>query len=270
MPTGFPQGFPAPRNGRVALVGDTHANAWWTTRVIENLAAEGVRVMVQLGDFGWWPHMQFAHKVSWAAARAGVEVLFIDGNHEHHPNLRGHALRSDVLRGESDGSLDGPVLMHPNLWYLPRGCAWEWDDVRFRALGGGYSIDKDFRTPGKDWFPEEIPSAEDAERAISAGPADVLLSHDYPELGYQLKGLPGLKDEHMKGSRAVQWLLAEVTRAIHPELVVHGHWHRRYSIEQEDVLIEGLNCDNTAGGVVVLDTETLEITNWSSPVPRRL
>ena len=257
MSSDAPEGFPAPRNGRVALVGDTHANAWWTTRVIENLAAEGVRMMVQLGDFGWWPHLQFARQVSWAATKAGVEVLFIDGNHEH------------VLGGGPGESLTGPVLMHPNLWYLPRGCAWEWDGVRFRALGGGYSIDMDFRTPGKDWFPEEVPTAEDAERAISAGPADVLLSHDYPELGYQLKGLPGLKDEHKRGSRAVQLLLAEVVRAIDPELVVHGHWHRRYSIEREDVFIEGLNCDNTAGGVVILDTETLGTRNWSSPVPRR-
>ena len=264
MAIDVPEGFPAPRNGRVALVGDTHANTWWTTRIIENLAAEGVGVMVQLGDFGWWPHMQFARKVSWAAARAGVEVLFIDGNHEHHPNLRASALLADP-----GGTPGGPVLMHPNLWYLPRGCAWEWDGVRFRALGGAYSIDMDARVPGKNWFPGEMPSAEDAERAIVAGPADVLLSHDYPELGYQLKGMPGLSKEHQKGSRAVQLLLAEVARAIDPELVVHGHWHRRYSIEREDVFIEGLNCDNTAGGVVILDTETLETTNWSSPVPRR-
>ncbi len=259
-----PQEFPAPRNGRVALVGDTHANTWWTTRVIESLAADGVRVMVQLGDFGWWPHMQFARKVSWAAARAKVEVLFIDGNHEHHPGLRASALQADP-----GGSPGRPVLMHPNLWYLPRGCAWEWDGVQFRALGGAYSIDMDARVAGKNWFPEEAPSFEDAHRAIRAGPADVLLSHDYPEVGYQLPSMPGLDEKHEKASRAVQSLLAEVVEAIEPELVVHGHWHRRYSIERGGVAIEGLDCDNTAGGVIVLDIETLETANWSSPVPRR-
>ena len=30
----------------------------------------------------------------------------------------------------------------------------------------------------------------DAERAINQGPADVLLCHDHPSLGYRLKGLP--------------------------------------------------------------------------------
>ena len=237
---------------------------WWTTRVIDNLVSEGVRVMVQLGDFGWWPHLRFARKLSWAAGGTRVEELFLDGNHEHHPDLRRHA------RWAGQGFEEGlPVQMYPNLWHLPRGCAWKWDGVRFRALGGGYSIDMDFRTPGKNWFPDEVPSLEDAEKAISAGPADVLLWHDYPELGYQLQGMPGLDEKHVRGSRQVQLLLADVARAIDPELVVHGHWHRRYSIERGDTLIEGLNCDNTAGGVVILDVETLETANWSSPVPRR-
>ena len=160
-----PEGFPCPGDGRIALVGDTHANTWWTLRVIKALAGEGIKTVVQLGDFGWWQQLAFAHKVSRDATRAGVQVLFLDGNHEHHRDLRAHARRADP--GYEEGR---PVLMHPNLWYLPRGCAWEWDGIRFRALGGGYSIDVDFRTPHKDWFPEEVPSPADAQRAITAGP----------------------------------------------------------------------------------------------------
>ena len=42
-------------------------------------------------------------------------------------------------------------------------------------------------TPGCDWFPAAgVPSASDAERAISQGLADVLLRHDRPSLGYRL------------------------------------------------------------------------------------
>ena len=49
------------------------------------------------------------------------------------------------------------------------GCA-------FRALGGAFSIDHAACTPGYDVFPvEEVPSYADAQRAINAGPADVLL-----------------------------------------------------------------------------------------------
>ena len=91
----FPELFPVAEGGRVGLVGDTHANTGWFIRVIEDLAAEGVRVVVHLGDFGWWPQYKFAQKISRAAGRIGVEVLFIDGNHEHHLNPRKGALSAD-------------------------------------------------------------------------------------------------------------------------------------------------------------------------------
>ena len=72
--------LPSPAGKRVALVGDTPANAVWARRVIEELAAVGVDMVVQLGDFGWWPQKGFAEKVSHAAVIAGVTVCFIDGN----------------------------------------------------------------------------------------------------------------------------------------------------------------------------------------------
>ena len=128
--------LPSPVGKRVALVGDTHANAVWTRRVVEELAAEGVDMVVQLGDFGWWPQKEFAKKVSRAAVIAGVTVCFLDGNHEDHEHLRFHASLRRPYRGRTD-----PVEMYPSLWYLPRGCAWEWHGVRFRALGGAFSID---------------------------------------------------------------------------------------------------------------------------------
>ena len=262
MPT-FPELFPVAEGGRVGLVGDTHANTGWFIRVIEDLATEGVRVVVQLGDFGWWPQYRFAQKISRAAGRIGVEVLFIDGNHEHHLNLRDSARRADP-----DYEQGRPVQLHPRLWYLPRGCAWEWSGVRFRALGGAYSIDRWGRTPGKDWFPEETPTIADAYRAIGAGPADVFLCHDYPALGYELEGIPLSEESDERSSRQVQELLAEVATAIEPELVVHGHWHRRYSIERDNIAIEGLDCDNKPRAAVVLDLETLQTRDWATPVFR--
>ena len=38
--------LPSPRTSRIALVGDTHANAVWTGRVIEELVAEGVDMLL--------------------------------------------------------------------------------------------------------------------------------------------------------------------------------------------------------------------------------
>ena len=252
--------FPTPKNKRVALIGDTHANAVWTQRVIEELAAEGVETAVQLGDFGWWPQKGFAKKVSRAAYILGITVCFIDGNHEDHEHLRFHADLRSPGRGPAD-----PVEMHPSLWYLPRGCGWEWHGVRFRALGGAFSVDHGVRTPGYDLFPvEEVPSHGDAQRAIDGGPADVLLSHDHPALGYRLKGLP-IPDADERASAQVRQLLGEVVKAIRPKVVVHGHWHRAYQVERDGVSVTGLDCDGTDQAVAVLDLDTLETEEWNLP-----
>lgn len=252
--------LPAPAGTQVALVGDTHANAVWTRRVIGALGAEGVDVVVQLGDFGWWPGMGFAEEVSRAAVAAGVVVCFLDGNHENHEHLRFHASLRDPDRGPAD-----PVEMHPSLWYLPRGCAWEWRGVRFRALGGAYSIDHASRTPGYDLFPaEEAPSAVDAERAMAGGTADVLLCHDYPALGYALRGRP-LAEADDRASRQVQDMLAQVAEAVRPKLVVHGHWHHAYTVERDGITVVGLDCDGTDQAVALLDLDTLQAKEWSLP-----
>ena len=133
-----PKDFPNPRSNVIALVGDTHANTGWTINVIQSLAAEGVDMIVQLGDFGWWPtpEPKFARKVARTAAQEDARVCFIDGNHEHHHHLRTHAKSVSPNSSPTD-----PVEMYERLWYLPRGCAWEWHGVRFRALGGAFSID---------------------------------------------------------------------------------------------------------------------------------
>ena len=232
---------------------------------IDGLAAHGVKVVVQPGDFRMVAATQVRPQtlMGWRP-RAGVEVLFIDGNHEHHTDLRAHARQADP---ESENGR--PVLMHPRLWYLPRGCAWQWAGVRFRALGGAYSVDRPSRTPGKSWFPEEVPTVADAERAIAAGPADVFLCHDHPALGYEIQGVWGIAEEHERASRQVQQIPAEVAEAIGPQLVVHGHWHRRYSIERDGISVEGLDCDNTASAALILDLDTLQTRDWPTPTPKR-
>ena len=252
--------LPAPAGKQIGLVGDTHANRVWTASVIRTLGAEGVDVVVQLGDFGWWPQKGFAKYVSKAAVVAGVTVCFLDGNHENHEHLRFHT----SLRNPAGGPAD-PVEMYPSLWYLPRGCGWEWHGVRFRALGGAFSIDHGVRTPGYDLFPvEEAPTPADAQRAIEAGPADVLLCHDYPALGYELRGRT-LPAADARASAQVQSLLAQVAEAIRPKLVVHGHWHHAYTIERDNTTVVGLDCDGTDRAVALLDLDTLQIREWSLP-----
>lgn len=52
-------------------------------------------------------------------------------------------------------------------------------------MGGGYSIDKDFRVRGKNWWPEEMPNDKEYERAsrnlaLYGYKVDYILTHMAP------------------------------------------------------------------------------------------
>ena len=48
------------------------------------------------------------------------------------------------------------------------------------ALGGAYSVDQEYRTAGKDWWPNEEPTTSEARKLMNGGPVDVLITHDVP------------------------------------------------------------------------------------------
>lgn len=55
------------------------------------------------------------------------------------------------------------------------------------GLGGAFSVDYHHRTEGKDWWPNEEPTQEEAEKLVAGGPLDILITHDAPS-GVPLKG----------------------------------------------------------------------------------
>src|SRR4051812_11791514 len=136
---------------RVLLAGDVHGNAEWMERLVHIAQSLGCEVVVQLGDFGYFPLDQsgqwFLRRVEQAASGANLIVYWIDGNHEDHGQL-------GALRPTESGFT--PVS--DRCFYIPRGLRWTWSGVRFGALGGAFSVDWRQRTPGADWWPQEVPT----------------------------------------------------------------------------------------------------------------
>lgn len=240
---------------KIAFAGDWHANARWGVHAIEYAASSGADIIVHLGDYGYEFTAQFRSQVERALTEAGLELWFVDGNHERFPKLLNYPLQPDGRR-----RVTGQVF------HLPRGFRWEWDGVRFLALGGAYSIDRKWRVPHVSWWPEEEITHQQVADCIAGGPADVLVSHDCPT-GVDIPGLsetahlwPPLDLIRAENHRLQ---LRRVTDVVQPRWIWHGHYHRQYSATADlgygPVEVRGLDMDGTslAANVEVVDLDTL-------------
>lgn len=207
---------------KLLVAGDVHGNERWIGSLCKLARRYGCDAILQLGDFGYWPHTgegrRFLEHVDWHAERNGVEcVYWIDGNHENHDALA--ALESEP---------DGTVVIAERCRYLPRGLRWEWRGTRFGALGGAFSVDRRERVEGESWWTGEVTTRSDLER-LGDRLLDVLVTHDAPD-GSPLKG-PSLPPVDQVLADEVRSLIRSAVEATSPRLLLHGHWHHRYSHE---------------------------------------
>src|SRR5262249_39805805 len=142
---------------RALVAGDTHGNTRWTTKLCTLASECSCDFVLQLGDFGFDPASpsgaRLLDRVDSACADGDLQLLWIDGNHEHHRDLRRVAVDADA-----------PVSVRERVWYLPRGLRLALAGVRFGFLGGAFSVDWRLRVPGTSWFEEETPTDSDLTR----------------------------------------------------------------------------------------------------------
>lgn len=231
---------------KVMLCGDTHGDIYQIKKALEAAMEGGVDAIFVLGDFGYWEHLPagvaFLDETSHLATQAGVPVYFLDGNHENHPLL---------WSTYTETNDEGFIIVRDNLYYAPRGHRWTWGGVRFLALGGAYSIDREFREIGESWWPEEQITDEDVVKAIGDGSTvDIMLTHDKPRAADPHWRKPDLPACHPN-----QWQVQRVVTEVKPDLLVHGHLHHRY----EDRIHNG---DGGMTRVVGLDCEMASFSDF--------
>jgi hypothetical protein len=163
------------------FVGDTHGDAGWLKFVVLPTTMKmGISTIIQVGDFDYWPDSRkFMQIVKTAREKFGVDILFIDGNHEHFTKLDRDVRAAQVVAGAAEGDRD-PVKLAPGLVYLPRGSRVTVAGRSVASVGGAASIDRADRVEGKSWFPEERISDLDIGAVAARGHADILITHDAP------------------------------------------------------------------------------------------
>lgn len=148
----------------VFVTGDVHGGCDmqklydWDSAVGESLDADDYLIVA--GDFGYpWDYSRGeCDEIAWLEARP-YNVLFVDGNHEQFAHWETRPL--EMWHGGLTQRLseDSPIrrLCRGELFELGGSCVF--------VLGGAASTDMDWRTPGIDWWPQELPSEEELAHA---------------------------------------------------------------------------------------------------------
>lgn len=210
----------SPNNIRPLVVaGDWHGDLGWAIMVIRSAARDGVSTMLHVGDFGLdWPGAKrgrYETRLNKYLLEFGMTLVVSGGNHDNWETL-------EKLPMEADGL----ATFRSNIRVLPRGGRTQIQGLVVGALGGAFSVDQEHRREGKDWWSNEEPTQEEADKLIAAGSLHVLITHDAPA-GVPLKADYELPPETSSRAEQTRVLLREVVDSLAPAHVFCGHWHQR-------------------------------------------
>jgi hypothetical protein len=165
----------------IYVTGDTHGNP-------ARLGADAMPfsrnwtkqdTLIVCGDFGYlFSGGPREEKTLRELSERPYTIAFTDGAHENF----------DMLAACPPAHWNGGVAgrVRRNIYHLQRGQVYKIEGHTVFAMGGGYSVDRARRDEGVDWWPAEMPSAEDYWRARrSLGhygrKVDYIITHAAPE-----------------------------------------------------------------------------------------
>lgn len=245
--------------------GDWHENEGYALKALHTMAVEiqTPDVYLHVGDFGIFRPNQinFCKSVDDALVKQDREMWVTDGNHENHEYI-------SMLPFDDRGL----KVLGKNLFVLPRGYRWVWNDVRFASLGGAFSVNKHDLRKGIDWWAEETITQGDFIRAIEGeADVDILITHDSPVLPpgsneiMPHDGLYNLTEYEIEEADQNRQFIAEMVRIRNVKLNIHGHHHFRYNNTFEDrCKVIGLDKDN---GPLEKNRVTINLENFKNIDP---
>lgn len=209
---------------RILVCGDWHGDFRAAQAAARQARRVSCELIVQCGDFGFWPHQhpEYVTQVNSAMKKnsrgAPLYLVWVDGNHENFDML---------YATEWPRTPKGFWKLADHVYYAPRGLRWTWGHTKFIALGGGYSMDKQWRLSegpvGQYWWPQETITIKQVYDILNdgQGEVDVMFAHDMPE-GAQI-GIPLMKmyAEDEQNRTAVRTVVEHVK----PKDLYHGHYH---------------------------------------------
>ena len=162
----------------IFYVGDIHGRVDDVAAIDRAAIAEGVDIVVQVGDFGaLWssdcPVAKYFAKRE-RQGRPGPTWYSCGGNHENWGKW---------LELQAAQDSDKTVELAPGCFYVVRGSTLDLDGKSHIFFGGAESTDKLHRTEGISWWPEETPTRQEFEKffeEMEESRPEVVITHDAP------------------------------------------------------------------------------------------
>lgn len=205
----------------VVVAGDWHENVEWARDALR-AAGRRSKTILHVGDFGLYDGSGYLAAIDAAALAAGVDTIAVTpGNHEDW------------------GALSRLFSAHPGqavrvsevVWVLPPAFVLHAAGRTLMSLGGAASTNFLQLCHGVNWWPEEVISDSDVDRAIRTGWVDIMLTHDtihntgigaVDALAADGSSLSRIAVDY---SSAARDRVTRAYRAIGPTLLFHGHMH---------------------------------------------
>ena len=245
----------------IAFAGDWHGVSDGVFQTLKRLSDAGITRVYHVGDFAIWPDKsgtKFLNTVNGYAEDLGIGISVTPGNHEDWAYLDSALTIVDPE----------PFFVRPRIAVLPRAHRWSHAGRSFVSFGGSASIDFEYRTPRRNWWPEELPTGADLEHIKAGGRADIMITHDSP-----IPGTPMV--EQIRASNPQGWseaaldyaagsarMITDAWNAVQPHTLVHGHFHVRDTTTlPTGQRIYSLAAEQAVGNVMVLNLKDLS-TEW--------
>lgn len=235
----------------IHLTGDTHGSCDWG-KIFMTYREKRIKpndYVIICGDFGGIWHGNGTDDVLLDRySKLPFTILFIDGNHENFDRLYEYPVED-----WSGGKIH---KVRDNVFHLMRGHVFTIENKTFFAMGGGTSIDKEWRMsweyeqnqylkrgkkPKKIWWEQEIPTREELSFGLNnlkehGNKVDYIITHTHSKLFMQNQL------EFVKEDTPLTHFLDYVFKNIEYKQWFCGHFHvdREYPEEKTVILYDNI------------------------------
>lgn len=212
---------------KIIITGDIHGMYDYLNTLMR---AEEPDLLIVCGDFGYG-----FNKVDPTTIKTmHTKVLFCDGNHDNHWELR-------KLKN---------LAISDNVFYQPRGSTLRLPDGRnILFMGGANSIDKDRRVVGVSWWPEEVISQSDFQNLPEEN-IDIFITHTCSNELYDnfIQHTLGGRYTPFKDNDPSYHALSALWEMYKPPQWFFGHFHINQSGTYKGTRWQALSCPLIGSG----------------------